>query len=71
MRTGIEIKVKPEDRKALEGLIANRNTPSKVGCRAEIILATADGLGTNGIMRQTGKSKACGWRWQEPFIRMA
>src|SRR5687768_3422757 len=68
MRTGIEIRVTPEERKALEGLIANRNTPAKVVWRAEIILATADGLGTSEIMRRTGKSKTCVWRWQERFM---
>ena len=25
------------------------------------------GAGTNAIMRQTGKSKTCVWRWQERF----
>jgi transposase len=29
---------------------------------------TAGGLGTNAIMRQTGKSKTCVWRWQERFL---
>ena len=28
---------------------------------------TADGLGTVEIMRRTGKSKTCVWRWQERF----
>lgn len=51
MRTGIEIAVTLRDRKALEALIANRNTPSKVVWRAQIILATAEGCGTNEIMR--------------------
>jgi transposase len=36
--------------------------------RADIVLATADGLGTNAIMRRTGKSKPCVWRWQERYI---
>ena len=40
----------------LEGLIADRNTPSKVVWRAKIVLPTADGLGTMAIMRRTGKS---------------
>ena len=26
------------------------------------------GVGTNEIMRQTGKSKTCVWRWQERFM---
>lgn len=32
------------------------------------MLLTADGLGTNAIMRETGKSKTCVWRWQERFM---
>jgi len=31
------------------------------------VLLTADGVGTNEIMRRTGKSKTCVWRWQERF----
>jgi len=69
MRTGIEIEVTAADRKALVALIADRNTPAKVVWRAEIILATADGFGTNEIMRRSGKSKTCVWRWQERFMQ--
>ena len=29
----------------------------------------ANGVGTNEIMRQTGKSKTCVWRWQERFMQ--
>ena len=36
--------------------------------RAKIILLSADGVGTNEIMRQTGTSKICIWRWQERFM---
>ena len=32
------------------------------------MLLTADGVGTNAIMRRTGKSKTCVWRWQERFV---
>ena len=32
------------------------------------MLATADGLGTTAIMKRTGKSKPCVWRWQERFM---
>lgn len=67
MRTGISFTVSADDQKWLQRLIADRNTPSKVLWRAEIILATAKGLGTNAIMRETGKSKPCVWRWQERF----
>ena len=37
--------------------------------RAEIVLLSADGVGTNEIMRRTGKSKTCVWRWQERFMQ--
>jgi hypothetical protein len=39
--------------------------PHKHVWRAEIVLLSADGVGTNEIMRRTGKSKTCVWRWQE------
>lgn len=36
--------------------------------RAGIVLAAAEGLGAMAIMRRTGKSKPCVWRWQERFV---
>ena len=56
------------DRAKLEEIVANRNSPRKWAWRADIVLATADGLGTNAIMRRTGKSKPCVWRWQQRYI---
>jgi transposase len=67
-RDDICLYVSPASRARLAALIADRNTPSKVVWRAEIVLATADGCGTNEIMRRTGKSKPCVWRWQERYI---
>jgi hypothetical protein len=67
-RDDICIYVSPSNRARLAALIGARNTPSKVVWRAEIVLATADGHGTNAIMRRTGKSKPCVWRWQERYI---
>ncbi len=32
------------------------------------MLLSAEGVGTNAIMRETGKSKTCVWRWQERFV---
>jgi transposase len=55
-------------RTRLERVVADRNTPRRVVWRAGIVLATAEGLGTMAIMRRTGKSKPCVWRWQERFI---
>ena len=33
------------------------------------MLLSADGIGTNEITRETGKSKTCVWRWQERFMQ--
>lgn len=68
MRTGIFITLKPADRRRLQALARNRNTPHKHVWRAEIVLLSADGCGTHEIMRRTGKSKTCVWRWQERFM---
>jgi transposase len=56
------------DRSRLEAIIQNRNSSRKAVWRCEIVLATADGHGTNAIQRLTGKSKPCVWRWQERYI---
>ena len=67
-RDDICIYVSPLAQARLEAIIADRNSSSKVVWRAEIVLATADGLGTNAIMKRTGKSKPCVWRWQERYV---
>ena len=69
MRTGISIALKPADRRRLKLLARDRNAPQKHVWRAEIVLLSADGIGTNEIMRRTGKSKTCVWRWQERFMQ--
>jgi transposase len=51
----------------LRALVKDRNAPQKHVWRAQIVLLTAEGVGTNAIMRETGKSKTCVWRWQERF----
>ena len=68
MRAGISITVSALVRRRLQALIRNRNAPQKHVWRAEIVLLSADGVGTNEIMRQTGTSKTCVWRWQERFM---
>ena len=68
MRTGKSITVSLADRRRLENLIDDRNVAQKYVWRAEIVLFTADGAGTNEIMRRTCKSKTCVWRWQERFL---
>jgi transposase len=61
-------RMSPANRSWLEAIIKDRNSSRKAVWRAEIVLATADGAGTNEIMRRTGKSKPCVWRWQERFV---
>jgi transposase len=68
VRTGISITLKPSDRRRLQALARNRNAPQKHVWRARIVLLSADGAGTHEIMRQTGTSKTCVWRWQERFM---
>jgi transposase len=68
MRAGKSITVSLADRRRLENLIDDRNVAQKYVWRAEIVLFTADGAGTNEIMRRTCKSKTCVWRWQERFL---
>jgi transposase len=68
MREGISITVKPSERRRLRSVLKNRNAPQKHAWRAQIVLLSAEGLGTNEIMRRTGKSKPCVWRWQERFM---
>ena len=68
MRTGISLIVSPAVRRRLKAVARNRNSPQKHVWRAKIILLSADGVGTNEIMRQTGTSKTCVWRWQERFM---
>jgi hypothetical protein len=67
MRTGISVTVSPPEHARLTALIKDRNTTQKHVWRAEIVLLSAEGAGTVEIMRRTGKSKTCVWRWQERF----
>ena len=68
MRAGKSVFVSSADIRRLKTLVQDRNTPQKHVWRGEIVLLTADGVGTNAIMRRTGKSKTCVWRWQERFV---
>src|SRR5215216_3144273 len=67
MRPGVTIALSAFDRRRLEAIVGNRNAPQKHAWRAEIVLLSAGGHGTVEIMRRTGKSKTCVWRWQERF----
>lgn len=69
MRSGISISLSPSDRERLNRIHKDRNAAQKHAWRAEIVLLSADGVGTNEIMRRTGTSKTCVWRWQERFMQ--
>lgn len=69
MRTGISFTVSSSDRKQLEAIIASGNSAQKHVWRAWIVLLSADGVGTQGIMDATGKSKTTVWRWQARFAQ--
>jgi Homeodomain-like domain len=68
MRTGIFIELNSADRSRLEAIAADRNSPQKHVWRMRIVLLSAEGVGTNEVMRQTGVAKTCVWRWQERFM---
>jgi transposase len=67
-RDDICLYLNPADRAHLQALLTDRNTPRKVVWRAEIVLATADGCGTNEIMRRADMSKPTVWRWQARYL---
>jgi transposase len=69
MREGISITVRPSDRQQLLSIVEDRNARQKHVWRAQIVLLSAEGLGTTAIMRRTNKSKTCVWRWQERFMQ--
>lgn len=68
MRTGIKISLSPAEKERLHAIRKDRNAAQKHAWRTEIVLLSADGVGTNEIMRRTGTSKTCVWRWQERFM---
>ena len=67
-RDDICLYLNPADRGQLQALLTDRNTPRKVVWRAEIVLASADGCGTNEIMRRAETSKPTVWRWQARYL---
>src|ERR1700736_5261290 len=69
MRKGISITVTSADRMRLQSIIRDRNSPQKHVWRARIVVLTADGEGTTGVMRAVGKGKTVVWRWQERFMQ--
>jgi len=68
MRKGITFTVSASDQKRLERIIKDPKSPQKHVWRSRIIVFSSAGHGTHEIMRATGKSKTCVWRWQEYFM---
>src|ERR1700712_239183 len=68
MRPGITISLSSSDHTRLVEIAADRNSPQKHVWRAQIVLLSAQGVGTNEIMRVTGEAKTCVWRWQKRFM---
>ena len=56
------------DRARLAAIAADRNSPQKHVWRVNIVLLSADRLGTVEIMRRTGKAKPSVWRWQARYL---
>ena len=56
------------DRARLAVIAADRNSPQKHVWRAQIVLLSADRLGTVEIMRRTGKAKPSVWRWRARYL---
>jgi hypothetical protein len=67
-RDDICLYLRPVDRERLQALLTDRNAPRKVAWLGEIVLATADGCGTNEIMRRAETSKPTVWRWHERYL---
>jgi hypothetical protein len=68
MHAGVSFSVSSSDRRRLEAVVADGNSPQKHVWRAQFILLSGNGLCTTAIKVETGKSKACVWRWQERFL---
>lgn len=68
MRSGISFELSDADRARLVSIIRSPSSAQKHVWRARIIVLSGDGVGTVAIMKATGKSKTCIWRWQERFM---
>src|SRR3984957_12745519 len=68
MRKIEQISVSPADRERLERLVRDRNTPQKVGWRAQIALRAGDGLTAEGMAAAGGKSPLTGRRWRRRYV---
>jgi Winged helix-turn helix len=69
MCQGTAVHVGLADRRRLEAIVADRNSPQKHVWRAEVVLAAADGHGTAAIGRRVGLSRPSVRRWRERFAQ--
>jgi transposase len=70
MGTETSFNLSRADRARLERIVRDRGSAQKHVWRAQIVLLSADGLGTMAIMRATGKAKKTVWRWQARFAEI-
>ena len=68
MRGNLGLFVGAIDRARLAAIVADRNRAQRHVWRAQVVLLSADRVGTAEIMRRTGLSKPSVWRWQERYI---
>lgn len=54
MLTGVTLSVTEAELDRLRAVVKDGNAPQKRVWRAQIVLLSADGVGTNAIMRETG-----------------
>ena len=69
MRTGISITVSDAERRPREQITRDGNSAQKHVWRSEIVLLSAEGLGTHAIMARTGKAKTTVWSLS-PMLRI-
>lgn len=65
----ITIHVSQTDRRRLEAIVADRNSPQKHVWRAKVALAAADGHGTSAIGRYAGLSRPSVRHWRGRFAQ--
>jgi transposase len=68
MRGNLGLFVGSADRARLAAIVADRNRAQKHVWRAQVVLLSANRVGTGEIVRQTGLSKPSVWRWQERYL---
>ena len=57
MRTGVTLSVTQTDLDQLRAVVKDRNAPQKHVWRAQIVLLSAEGVGTNASIRETGSGR--------------